>query len=139
MPGGDDPDNRRDFPGGFPNDATNAFTAAGRTPEQQEVFTYVQSLLALRKAHPALREGKQWHIAWDDSYYAFVRALPEEKLLVVYNNSSASRDLAIAISDTLLEGIQGLDVLFGTSTATVNKGEVHVSLQANTLEVFRAR
>ncbi len=26
MPGGGDPDNRRDFPGGFPNDARNAFT-----------------------------------------------------------------------------------------------------------------
>ena len=26
MPGGDDPDNRRDFPGGFPGDTRNAFT-----------------------------------------------------------------------------------------------------------------
>ena len=86
MPGGDDPDNRRDFPGGFPGDPRNAFTAGGRTPQQQDVFAYVQSLLALRKAHPALRTGKQWHIGWDDSYYAFLRELPEEKLLVVYNN-----------------------------------------------------
>ena len=41
MPGGDDPDNRRDFPGGFPGDPRNAFTASGRTPEQQDVFAYV--------------------------------------------------------------------------------------------------
>ena len=46
MPGGDDPDNRRDFPGGFPGDPTNAFTSAGRTAEQQDVFAYLQSLLA---------------------------------------------------------------------------------------------
>src|SRR5258708_9728735 len=35
MRGGDDPDNRRDFPGGFPADAHNAFEAAGRTPEEE--------------------------------------------------------------------------------------------------------
>src|SRR5271157_2502500 len=106
MPGGGDPDNRRDFPGGFPGDPRNAFTASGRTPEQQDVFAYVQSLLALRKAHPALRTGKQWNIGWDESYYAFLRELPEEKLLVVYNNSSSSRELKIPLADTPLAGAQ---------------------------------
>ena len=37
MSGGDDPDNRRDFPGGFPGDPRIAFTPAGRTPEQKRV------------------------------------------------------------------------------------------------------
>ena len=36
MPGGNDPDNRRDFPGGWKGDAKNAFTAEGRSPEQRE-------------------------------------------------------------------------------------------------------
>src|SRR5260370_4799949 len=103
-PGGDDPDNRRDFPGGFPGDPRNAFTASGRTAEQQDVFAHVQSLLALRKDHPALRTGKQWHIGWDESYYACLRELPEEKLLVVYNNSSSSRELKIPVADTPLAG-----------------------------------
>ena len=49
MPGGNDPDNRHDFPGGFPGDAHNAFTAGGRTAEQQDAFAYVQSLLKLRQ------------------------------------------------------------------------------------------
>ena len=29
LPGDDDPDNRRDFPGGFPGDPKNAFTSRG--------------------------------------------------------------------------------------------------------------
>lgn len=33
MPGGADPDNRHDFPGGFPGDAANAFNAATRTAD----------------------------------------------------------------------------------------------------------
>src|SRR5204862_5007025 len=38
MPGGNDPDNRRDFPGGWREDTRNAFTAPGRTPAEQDVF-----------------------------------------------------------------------------------------------------
>jgi len=32
MTGGDDPDNRHDFPGGFPGDGHNGFLASGRSP-----------------------------------------------------------------------------------------------------------
>src|SRR5271170_3394440 len=67
MSGGDDPDNRRDFPGGWPDDRQNAFTREGRTPEQEEIFEYVQTLLRLRREHGALRGGKLWHLASDDS------------------------------------------------------------------------
>jgi neopullulanase len=139
MSGGEDPDNRRDFPGGFPGDARNAFTVDGRTPEQQDVFVHVQSLLALRKAHPALRTGKQWHIAWDDSYYAFLRELPEEKLLVVYNNASASRELAIPLADTPLAGAQQLQLLFGSAAAAMDRSEVRVTLTSRSLAVFSVR
>jgi glycosidase len=41
MSGGDDPDNRRDFPGGWSDDLLNAFKPSGRTPEQQEVFHHL--------------------------------------------------------------------------------------------------
>lgn len=139
MPGGDDPDNRRDFPGGFPGDPRDAFTASGRTPEQQDVFAHVQSLLALRKAHPALRTGKQWHIGWDDTYYAFLRDLPEEKLFVVYNNASSARDLRIPVADTPLQSARQLEPLFGDVTAQITGDEVRVTLASQTLAVFRVR
>ena len=35
MKGGDDPDNRRDFPGGWTSDAENAFDPGRRTEEQR--------------------------------------------------------------------------------------------------------
>jgi glycosidase len=139
MQGGDDPDNRRDFPGGFAGDRDNAFAAGGRTPEQQEVFSYVQSLLALRQAHPALRTGKHWHIGWDDSYYAFLRESPEEKLLVVYNNSNTPRDLSIPVADTPIEGAHELQSVFGNSSASIANGNVQISLPARTLAVLAVR
>ena len=139
MPGGDDPDNRRDFPGGFPGDPRNAFTASGRAAEQQDVFAHVQSLLALRQSHAALRTGKQWHIGWDDTYYAFLRELPEEKLLVVYNNAFKTRELNIPVENTPLETAHQLQSVFGNTSAELVAGKVHVSLPAQTLAVFSVR
>jgi len=136
MPGGADPDNRRDFPGGFPGDPRNAFTASGRTAEEQEVFAYVQSLLALRNSHAALRTGRQWHIGWDDTYYAFLRELPDEKLLVVYNNAPKTVALSIPVENTPLETAHQLQTVFGKSTAEVVSGNVRVSMPARTISVF---
>jgi neopullulanase len=142
MPGGGDPDNRHDFPGGFPGDPRNAFTPSGRTPEQQDVFAHVQSLLALRKAHPALRTGKQWHIGWDDNYYAFVReslkvqGQGDDKLLVVYNNAPKTLELNIPIDNTPLESAHQLQSVFGNSSAEISAEKVHLSLAAQTLAVF---
>src|SRR6202043_3514032 len=73
MAGGDDPDNRRDFPGGFPGGAHDAFTPHGRTPAEQAVFTHVQNLLRLRREHAALRNGELIHIYSDDQILAYVR------------------------------------------------------------------
>jgi glycosidase len=103
------------------------------------VFSYGQSLLALRKAHPALRTGKQWHIGWDESYYAFLRELPEEKLFVVYNNSSSSRELKIPLEDTPLAGAQQLKSVFGGTTAEITAGELRITMPSRTLAVFNVR
>jgi glycosidase len=139
LPGGKDPDNRRDFPGGFPGDAQNAFTASGRTPEQQDMFAFVQSLLTLRQKHPALRTGKQWHISWDGTYYAFVRELQEEKLLVVYNNAASPRALEIPIDGTPLEAARKFESIFGSTTAELKDSKVQVSVPAQSIAIFSVR
>jgi len=136
MPGGEDPDNRRDFPGGFPGDPRNAFTASGRTPEQEDIFAHVRSLLTLRKAHPALCTGKQWHIGWDKDYYAFLRETPEEKLMVIYNNATKTLELNIPVDNTPLETAHELEAVFGNVRAEVVAGKVHLSLPAQTVAVF---
>jgi neopullulanase len=139
MDGGTDPDNRHDFPGGFPGDPRDAFTEAGRTRAQQDVFAHVQSLLALRKNHPALRTGKQWHIGWDDSYYAFLRELPEERLFVVYNNAAKARVLEIPIADTPMENARELQPSFGAAPAIINHGAVRVAVSARSIAVYVVR
>jgi glycosidase len=139
MPGGEDPDNRRDFPGGFPGDPRDSFTAMGRSAEEQDVFTHVQSLLSLRQRHPALRSGKQWHIGWDDHYYAFLRELGEDKLLIIYNSALKTADLKIPVENTPLETARELQAVFGTVAAELAGGKVRVSLPAESVAVFSVR
>ena len=135
MPGGDDPDNRRDFPGGFPGDPHDAFTASG-SAEQQDVFSYVKSLLALREEHRALRTGKQWHIGWGDDFYAFLRETADEKLLVAYNNAPKALQLDIPIESTPLENAHRLQTVFGNTTAKIVRGKVQATLPAESLVVL---
>jgi glycosidase len=136
MPGGGDPDNRRDFPGGWPGDPKNAFTTDGRTAEQQELFTYVQRLLQLRREHPALQSGKLWHLFSDDTAYVFLRETEEERVMVAFNNSSESRELRIPFDDTPAKGAAGFTLLLGQAKADVFRGEARVSVAAKSISIF---
>ncbi len=84
LAGGNDPDNRRDFPGGWPRDARSAFEASGRTPEQQSVFTHVQALLTLRAARPELRGSKTAHLFASDQAFVYRRGAT----VIALNNGS---------------------------------------------------
>jgi len=136
MAGGGDPDNRRDFPGGWIGDASNAFTQAGRTHEQQEIFSYMQALLRIRSEHSALRGGKLWHLASDESSYVYMRESEEERLVVAFNNSAQARELRIALNDTPAQSAAGISLLFGAAKAELGKYEMHLTMPAQSLSIF---
>jgi len=73
MEGKDDPDSRRDFPGGFPFDNRSAFTTAGRNPVHHRIYQWTQSWIRLRAEHSAIRNGKLIDIFYDDDTYVFAR------------------------------------------------------------------
>lgn len=137
MPGGGDPDNRRDFPGGWHDDPQNAFTPEGRTTEQQEIFQFVQSLLRLRKAHDALRSGRLWHLSADDSSYIFVRESDEERLVVAFNNAATEKSLKISLRDTPVENTAGLSVLFGDAHGELAGRELRLTLPPHSISIFQ--
>jgi len=136
MPGGNDPDNRRDFPGGWQGDEKNAFTAEGRTPEQQEVFAYVQKLLQLRREHAALRSGQLWHLSSDDTSYVFLRETEEEKLVIAFHHGTQPRELNIALRDTPAQDAAGAAMLFGNAQTDVSAHTLHLRLPAQSLSIF---
>jgi glycosidase len=136
MPGGGDPDNRRDFPGGWPGDSKNAFTVDGRTVEQQELFSYVQLLLRLRREHPALQSGKLWHLFSDETAYIFLRETEEERVLVAFNNSAEPRELRIPLNDTPAKGVAGFTLLLGSAKCSVVHGEARIAMPAQSISIF---
>ncbi len=136
MPGGADPDNRRDFPGGWPEDSKSAFTAEGRTPEQQDLFAYVQTLLQLRREHASLQNGKLWHLFSDESAYVFLRETEEERILVAFNNSNETRALKVPLGGTTAQGVAGMNLLLGHAKAEIFKGEARISAPPRSISIF---
>jgi glycosidase len=136
MPGAGDPDNRRDFPGGWREDARNAFHEQGRTREQQEIFAYVKELLRLRREHAALRDGHLWHLFSDDTSYVFARESEEERLLVVFNNNSKTREIDLTFRDTPLQGVVSATRLFGEASVNRSSTELHINAPGQSLSIF---
>jgi neopullulanase len=136
MTGGADPDNRHDFPGGWPGDPRDAFTADGRTAEQKTIFNYAQSLLRVRREHPVLARGRLWHLASDDSSYVFERDSDEEKIVVAFNNASAPHEMNIPLQNTPAQDALGLVTLFGEARGKIVDGELHLSMAPGSLSIF---
>jgi hypothetical protein len=97
MPGGEDPDNRHDFPGGFPADhLPSASTPTTRTAVQQATFAWTAGLFAARKSYPVLQGAPQQDLFADDTAFIFLRTASltgcspsqtEEAVLVAVNKS----------------------------------------------------
>jgi glycosidase len=96
MTGGNDPDNRRDFPAGFPGDESNAFHTEGRISNQAAVFNHVRALLKLRKDLEPLRKGDMKVIQIGEQTLAFTRNSGNRFALVLLNNSNEPQEIALS-------------------------------------------
>ncbi|MBC7930715.1 MAG: cyclomaltodextrinase N-terminal domain-containing protein [Rubrivivax sp.] len=98
MPGGGDPDNRRDFPGGFPGDARNAFEKSGRNAVENEVFEHVKRLTKLRAELAPLRRGTLMHIYDEEQQTVFARRLGDQTTFVIINNDTKPATIKFKLS-----------------------------------------
>ncbi len=137
MPGGEDPDNRHDYPGGFPGDPRNAFTPAGRTPTEQDVHQHVQGLLKLRREHPALRIGEQKHVVVTDDYYVFTRETNSERLLVAFYKGDTAKSITIDLTDTSIADAKGLTSLNSAVEAPLHGTKVQLQLAPASAAIYR--
>jgi glycosidase len=98
MEGGEDPDNRRDFPGGFPGDRRNAFNKGGRLPDEQRMYEWTRSWIALRREHKALRRGRTIDLVYEDDTYAFARSSSDgETIIVIINRAATPKKMTIPV------------------------------------------
>ena len=94
MPGGGDPDNRRDFPGGWRSDPRNAFEASGRTEQQEAVWSHVQRLLELRAERSDLRTARMEHLQAGEQSFVYRRG----RTVVALNNDTAAVTIRLPLA-----------------------------------------
>ena len=94
MKGGkDDGTLRSDFPGGFPNDQRSAFTEAGRTAEENDIFNYTRQLLKIRSTHKSLQTGTFVHFKPNNEVYVYFRSLNNERMMVIINHNKEKQTI----------------------------------------------
>ncbi|WP_348264781.1 alpha-amylase family glycosyl hydrolase [Telmatobacter sp. DSM 110680] len=133
LSGGDDPDNRHDFPGGWPGATQNAFT--NRDRKQTAIHEWVRQLLKLRAEQPALSTGEMQVLTSDKDVVAYVRVAPMESpkeensdVLVVVNRSSAAVKVHLEIGGTVIDGATGAKMLLGEGSARMNRKTLDVDV-----------
>lgn len=105
--GGHDPDNRRDFPGGWRGDARDAFHATGRDAREQRIFTHLQALLRLRRERADLRAAGMEHLLVADQQYVYRRG---ETVVAINNAATAAMVRVPGLSLTRAAVIGGCGV-----------------------------
>ncbi len=87
---------RLDFPGGWPGDEVNKFSAAGRTQKDQEIFQYITTLANYRKKSSALTTGKFVQFVPEDAVYVFFRYDEKQTVMVVMNTAKEEKRVQVA-------------------------------------------
>jgi len=138
LEGGDEPTTRGDFPGGFGGDARNAFSAGGRTKDQQELFEFIRLLTSLRREYEPLRTGALVNLYVSEQQYAYARIKDNDAVVVVFNNDDKPAEIEFdlprarvqwkALYDRLSEG-ETVNVIGGTFRTTLPKRSVAIYVQ----------
>lgn len=84
---------RADFPGGFPGDERDAFTESGRTDFENDIFTFFQKYIDVRKKHKSLTLGSMVHFPPENDVYTYFRIYEDEKIMSVVNNNDTEMEV----------------------------------------------
>ncbi len=79
---------RKDFPGGFPGDTHNCFTAEGRTPAEQSMFTWLSNLLHWRNGNETIVRGYQTQFCPWKGVYVITRRWHRNTVMTILNGTS---------------------------------------------------
>jgi glycosidase len=149
MTGGDDPDNRKDFPGGFPKDKIDAFSASGRNEVQQNMHSWVETLMQLRLHTSVLQTGQQQTLLADKNAFAFVRSRDvtsncdtspsEDRYVIVVNNETTPQDIALPVDSNAVSGCRRYTPVLPSGSANMVAGTLTIHLSGEDVGIFRAQ
>jgi neopullulanase len=137
MKGVTDPDGwvRLDFPGGWPGDPVNKFTAQGRTQEEQEVFTLISTLANFRKQSSAIKTGKFMHYVPVDGLYVYFRYDDNQTVMCIMNTSDKEVTIDFSKYAERTSGFSGATEVLTSDKVNLSDRYVIPSMHMNVLEL----
>ena len=87
---------RKDFPGGFPGDTHNCFTAEGRTKAENGMFNWLSQLLHWRQGNEVITKGSQTQFIPYKGVYVIARQYNGKTVLTILNGKHADNELAVS-------------------------------------------
>ena len=87
---------RKDFPGGFPGDVHNCFSAAGRTKAENAMFDWTSRLLHWRQGNDVITKGKQIQfISWK-GVYVIARQYAGKTVMTILNGKRSDNQVEVS-------------------------------------------
>ena len=109
---------RKDFPGGFPGDTHNAFTAEGRTKAENAMYTWLSRLLHWRQGNDVITKGKQTQFIPYNGVYVIARQHGGKSVMTVVNGTKKPAKLAVKrYAEVIGSKTTAKDVLTGKSVS----------------------
>jgi neopullulanase len=84
---------RKDFPGGWPGDKVDKFSAMGRTAQENEAWDYLAKLFNYRRTSTTLQTGKLMQFVPIDGLYVYFRYDAAHTVMVAVNTSGKEQKL----------------------------------------------
>nr|WP_262288205.1 glycoside hydrolase family 13 protein [Hallella absiana] len=105
---------RRDFPGGFPGDTHNCFTAQGRTKAENAMFQWESKLLHWRQGNDLISKGKQTQFIPFKGIYVIARQYQGRTSLTILNGKRSEATMSVArYAEVIGKATTATDVITG--------------------------
>ena len=109
---------RKDFPGGFPGDTKNCFTAEGRTKAEQSMFQWLSNILHWRNGNETIIRGMQKQFIPYNGIYVVARSWHRNNVVTILNGTSKPATLEIARYAELIENqTEAVDITTGKTVS----------------------
>jgi len=112
---------RADFPGGWPGDTRNAFSATGRTEQQNAYHDLIRKLLQWRKNNEIIAKGSLKHFAPNNGVYVYEREYKGKSVVVLLNGSDKAQEIDLNIYKEILPVNGAVDVLTGKEVSLTSR------------------
>ena len=109
---------RKDFPGGFPGDTHNAFTADGRTRAENAMFTWLSRLLHWRQGNDVVVKGTQKQFIPYNGVYVVARQYNGKNVMTIINGTKKPATIPVKrYAEVIGRATSAKDVITGNTVS----------------------